>query len=106
MHLETCNQAAIEKHLWNLCNKKNRLWIQWVSTSTTSKEEIHGILTQDKHHGREHYSIKHMYHKLRGDFPKVEWWKLTCNNDGGPKWLFILQLAMLGKLYTKDQLAT
>lgn len=26
------NKAAICKHYWNLCRKKDRLWIQWVHT--------------------------------------------------------------------------
>ncbi|XP_019233163.1 PREDICTED: uncharacterized protein LOC109213791 [Nicotiana attenuata] len=52
-----------------------------------------------------HLSIKKIYNKLRGDYPKVSWKRLICNNPGYPKWIFILQLAALGRLYTRDRLA-
>nr|XP_016504704.1 PREDICTED: uncharacterized protein LOC107822661 [Nicotiana tabacum] len=51
------------------------------------------------------YSIKKMYHKLRGNFPKVSWRKLICNNLGFPKWIFNLRLVAHGKLLTRDRLA-
>lgn len=52
-----------------------------------------------------HYSIREMYNKLRGDFPKVTWRQLTCNNQGCPKWLFIMYLAIQNRLYTRDRLS-
>ncbi|XP_059301937.1 uncharacterized protein LOC132053858 [Lycium ferocissimum] len=51
------------------------------------------------------FSIKQVYNKLRGVFVKVDWRRLTCNNCGCPKWVFILQLVMLRRIYTKDRLA-
>ncbi|XP_009590345.1 uncharacterized protein [Nicotiana tomentosiformis] len=50
------------------------------------------------------FSTKQFYLKLRGTFQKVAWRKLMCNNQGLPKWIFILRLAALGRLYTKDRL--
>ncbi|XP_060216340.1 uncharacterized protein LOC132643835 [Lycium barbarum] len=53
----------------------------------------------------EQFSIKQIYLKLRGDFPKVSWRRLTCNNSGAPRWIFILYLSICGRLLTKDRLA-
>lgn len=50
------------------------------------------------------YSIRDIYNKLRGDFPEVEWRKLLCNNQSSPKWIFILYIALQGRLYTRDKL--
>ncbi|KAH0778466.1 hypothetical protein KY290_004893 [Solanum tuberosum] len=50
------------------------------------------------------FIIKSMYKKLRGDFIKVPWRRLTCNNQGNPKWIFILYLTIHRRLYTMDKL--
>ncbi|XP_019241488.1 PREDICTED: uncharacterized protein LOC109221461 [Nicotiana attenuata] len=42
---------------------------------------------------------------MQGDYQKVSWIRLVCNNAGSPKWIFILRLIAHGKLYTKDRLA-
>ncbi|KAM3216398.1 hypothetical protein P3L10_025839 [Capsicum annuum] len=46
----------------------------------------------------EHFSIKQMYLKIRGELQKVEWRRLVCNNIGLPRWI-MLRLATLLKLY-------
>nr|XP_033514893.1 uncharacterized protein LOC117279450 [Nicotiana tomentosiformis] len=46
-----------------------------------------------------------MYLKLRGDFPKCPRRRLTCNNYGAPIWVFILYLALNGRLQTIDKIA-
>ncbi|KAH0734263.1 hypothetical protein KY285_009970 [Solanum tuberosum] len=43
---------------------------------------------------------------LRGDYQKVEWRRLTCNNAACPKWIFILYLALQSRLLTRDRVAT
>lgn len=50
------------------------------------------------------FSIKKMYLMMRGDFPKVQWRKMVCNNYGSPKGIFIFRLAAHGRLPTKDRL--
>ncbi|XP_060184319.1 uncharacterized protein LOC132614001 [Lycium barbarum] len=50
------------------------------------------------------FSIKQVYTKLRGSFPKVSWRKLVCNNYGAPKWTFILYLTLHKRLYTRHRL--
>lgn len=44
--------------------------------------------------------------QLRGDFPKVEWRRLVCNNVATPNWNFIFYLALTEWLQTKERLAT
>lgn len=53
----------------------------------------------------EEFSIKKVYKDLRGEFAKVTWRRLTCNNLGSPKWIFMLYLAIHRRLYTKDRLS-
>ncbi|KAG5605449.1 hypothetical protein H5410_026941 [Solanum commersonii] len=36
------------------------------------------------------FSIKEMYKELRGEYNKVSWKRLTCNNQGRPTWIFAL----------------
>lgn len=45
-----------------------------------------------------------MYQLLRGDYSKVEWWKVVCNTVACPKWSFILYLTLHGRLLTKEGL--
>ncbi|KAG5572985.1 hypothetical protein H5410_062751 [Solanum commersonii] len=45
-----------------------------------------------------------MYKKLRGEYIKVPWRRMTCNNQGNPKWIFALYLAIQRRLYTRDRL--
>ncbi|XP_070057541.1 uncharacterized protein [Nicotiana tomentosiformis] len=52
-----------------------------------------------------HLSIKKIYNKLRGDYPKVSWRRLICSNSGYPKWIFRLQLTALERPYTRDRLS-
>lgn len=51
------------------------------------------------------FSIKQVYGKFRGEFQKIEWRRLVCNNAASPKWTFILYLALNQRLQTKDRLA-
>lgn len=128
MDIHMWNKAAINKHLWNLCKKKDRLWIQWVHTyyvkgkhmrevnPTQASWVVRKILKAKEAFAQagysyddlmklKHYSIKHLYLKLRGDFQKVPWRKMVCNNIGCPKWLFHFTLVAHGRLYTKDRIA-
>ncbi|XP_049410595.1 uncharacterized protein LOC125873778 [Solanum stenotomum] len=49
--------------------------------------------------------IKKMYQKLKVEYNKVSWRRLTCNNLGSPKWVFALYVAIHKGLYTKDILS-
>ncbi|XP_060188966.1 uncharacterized protein LOC132617915 [Lycium barbarum] len=108
--------------------KAPMLWIQWVHVYYIKKELvwevdkptaswiIRKILKAKRHFDEVGYSqqevmdmanlsIKKLYQKLRGDFTKVPWRRLVCNNVGLPKWIFTLRLAAHGKLYTITRLA-
>ncbi|XP_056685989.1 uncharacterized protein [Spinacia oleracea] len=50
------------------------------------------------------FSINLMYKKLCGDFPKVPWRRVTCNNYATPKSLFILWFVILKRIPTLDRL--
>ncbi|XP_019239056.1 PREDICTED: uncharacterized protein LOC109219090 [Nicotiana attenuata] len=54
---------------------------------------------------KEHITINSIYKMLRNEQQKMPWRKLVCNNGGMPKWIFILYMAILGKLNTRDRLA-
>ncbi|XP_075080594.1 uncharacterized protein LOC142166077 [Nicotiana tabacum] len=120
------NRAALIKKLWNLNKKKDRLWIQWIHTYCIKQQVIwkmkakqaswlvQNILGAGKNLtevniaieevlSMKEYSIRLIYNKLRGDLPKVEWMRLLCNNWSSPKWRFILYLAILERLYTRDR---
>ncbi|XP_016507264.2 uncharacterized protein LOC107824955 [Nicotiana tabacum] len=49
-------------------------------------------------------SIKKLYNTMRGEFQKVTWRILTCNNVGAPKRIFVLNLAIQKRLLTRDRL--
>ncbi|XP_016491274.1 uncharacterized protein LOC107810954 [Nicotiana tabacum] len=122
------NAAAICKLLWNLCKKKDKLWVQWVHIYYVKGRRVWdsqanqaswvirkilkaklifekvGILEQDVYQ-MDSFSIKKLYCKIRGDCPKVEWRRLICSNHGAPRWTFILYLAIYKRLLTKDRVA-
>lgn len=47
--------------------------------------------------------IKKVYISLRGCHQKVPWRRFICKASGAPKWIFILYLAILNRLYTRDR---
>ncbi|KAH0752152.1 hypothetical protein KY285_005300 [Solanum tuberosum] len=122
------NKTAILKHLWDLNKKKDKLWIVWVHTFYLKGRKPWEVIVnqaswivrkilQARHWLEEkglqiaevmetnELSINAMYKKLRGEYIKVPWRRMTCNNQGSPKWLFALYLAINRRLYTRDRLA-
>ncbi|XP_070040460.1 uncharacterized protein [Nicotiana tomentosiformis] len=121
------NMASISKLLWNLCCKKDKMWVKWVHSYYIKEQQIWeimptqvswvvqkipkirsyvqkaGIMEADLRNTTQ-FSVKKMCILMRGDFPKVQWRKIVCNNLGSEKWIFILRLAAHGKLATKDRL--
>ncbi|XP_059310338.1 uncharacterized protein LOC132061571 [Lycium ferocissimum] len=63
-------------------------------------------ITQDEPIHMTTYSIKAVYQRLQGNFLKVSWRKIICNNQGAQKWIFILWLAIQGRLTTKDRIGS
>lgn len=122
------NKATISKYFLNLCKKKDRLWIQWVHMYYVKDKllwdinptqaswvvrklikakgtfEVAGYNYEDIRNTHQ-FSIKKLYNKLRGEFQKVSWRRMMCNNYSCPKWIFVLQLVAHDRLYTKDRLS-
>lgn len=53
---------------------------------------------------QQHMSISKVYNRLRGSFEHVSWRKILCNNPSPPKCIFIIWLAVLGRLSTCDNM--
>ncbi|XP_075096596.1 uncharacterized protein LOC142174658 [Nicotiana tabacum] len=102
MDIGLWNKAAVSKQFWNLCKEKNKLWIQWVHCYYIKNKHIWEVQLNQASwimrkivKAKENFeaagynyedlrqmhdcSIKHIYHKLRGDFSKVNWRKLERN---------------------------
>lgn len=47
-------------------------------------------LREDSFKALQKFSIRKMYALLRGDFQKVTWRRLVCNNFGAPRWISFL----------------
>ncbi|XP_070050304.1 uncharacterized protein [Nicotiana tomentosiformis] len=128
LNVYTWNQAAIGKLLWNVCRKKDNLWVKWIYTYYTKGGSIWGTkivhaswmvqkifkakvvfeqasLTEDAVAKMSTYSIKKIYGLIRGEYPKIPWRRLLCNNAGVPKWLFILFMALHRRLQTQERIA-
>ncbi|XP_059285877.1 uncharacterized protein LOC132039408 [Lycium ferocissimum] len=95
------NKAAICKLLWTLSKKKDKLWRifeaqKYFEQAGYDAEDVFRLRC---------FSIKGMYSKLRVVMPKVDWRKLVCNNEGAPKWIFILYVAISRRLLTRTRLA-
>ncbi|KAK4727001.1 hypothetical protein R3W88_031918 [Solanum pinnatisectum] len=105
------NKTAILKHMWNLCKKKDRLWIVWVHTFYLKGRDpwevdikqaswmVKKILKAGKGLTERGLPV------LKGEYNKVPWRRLTYNNLGSPKWVFALYVAIHRRLYTKDRLS-
>lgn len=102
------NKAAILKHMWSLRKKKDKTWVRWIHSFylkgrnpwQVRKKQASWIvrkIMQVGHQLKERgvsitevmeakdFSIKKTYKSLRGEYTKVLWRKLTCNNLGSPK---------------------
>nr|XP_009793629.1 PREDICTED: uncharacterized protein LOC104240481 [Nicotiana sylvestris] len=125
--VELWNKAVICKLIWNICTTKEKLWVHWVHTYYVKDQAVWNVKPKNaswaiqkifqakKYFTRagmtEHdvqlmtkCSIKGIYRSLQGLCQKVTWRKLVCNNQGQPKWIFILRLALQQRLATKDRL--
>lgn len=120
------NKAVLWKLLWNLCNKKDKLWIQWVPLYYIKGGTVGAILANQaswllgnpqschlygrcwtewiEEMGVGKFSIRQIYLKFMGTLPTVSWRKLVCSKPVLPKWVFMVYLLANGKVYTKDRL--
>lgn len=124
------NRAAICKLLWNVAQKKDRLWVRWMHEYYIKGQIIismaiqpipnHAswimkkILSARKFLGevqdgvlmlqQSQFSVRKLYHELRGAGEKVPWHKLISGTIAPPKCVFITWLAMMGRLATWENL--
>lgn len=110
-----------------LQKEKDKMWVRWVHSYYIKRNQIWQFIPKQASwvvqkiikmktyvqqvsvresdlRNMTSFSIKKMYALMRGDFPKVQWKKLVCNNFGSPKWIFILRLAAHSRLVTRDRL--
>ncbi|XP_019252833.1 PREDICTED: uncharacterized protein LOC109231641 [Nicotiana attenuata] len=52
----------------------------------------------------QHFKVKEMYLKKRGQYTKVTWRRIIWNNASLPKWIFVGFLAAHRRLQTRDRL--
>lgn len=126
MSIQEWNMAAICKILWNFSEEEDRLW-QWVHMyygkdgtvwniqATQASWMVKKTLQAHKYlegagwpeatvTQMEKFSIKQVCQLLRGEYQKVTWRKLQCDNIACPKWIFILYLTLHVRLLTKERL--
>lgn len=127
LNLKYWNRAAICKLLWNLAQKKDKIWVQWVHGYYIKRQDLYEmkvpmqsswiirkIFGMREHlrklqNGREwlerdEFSMRNMYKEFVGVVEKVPWAKLLCQNAAPPKCIFIVWLLMHGKLATCEYL--
>lgn len=127
IHLLWWNKAAIMKLLWAIAFKNDSLWVKWVhayyikgrdlwevqlpiKAAWTTKKIFGCKVEVDQFGGWSkfatpgNFSIKKAYDCMRPHANKVKWARLICNNSSSPKSVFILWLALQGRLATHEML--
>ncbi|XP_058783126.1 uncharacterized protein LOC131657781 [Vicia villosa] len=122
------NQATLGKMLWNLYQKKDRLWIKWVHhfymkgkniidymPKTTASWIIraifkHNDVIMESDDWKEFdltgmYRTNRIYRELKGPNPFIPWNNLVRGNWARPREIFILWLTCQRRLQTNDRLA-
>lgn len=121
------NRATIGKLLWNVCAKKDKLWIRWIhfyyiknnfvisfQPSPTSSwilkamfKHTDKLMQSDSWRTFQTtgvYETNKVYKMLRGDRPKVSWRILLYANKARSRSMFTLWMVCQNCLPTKDRL--
>ncbi|CAK8574630.1 unnamed protein product [Lathyrus sativus] len=117
--------ACLSKLLWNLCNKKDNLWVKWIHAfyfKTTDLMQIqekqgmswilkailrHRIIITSMDNWNEmteKYSVGKVYQFLKKDDPDVVWKHMLYNNIARPRARFTLWMACHRRLATRGRL--
>ncbi|MDV3201054.1 MAG: reverse transcriptase family protein, partial [Sweet potato little leaf phytoplasma] len=123
------NITTLGKQVWHIAAKKDSLWVRWISSIYLKNQDIWqtDIKQGDSWHWKQlvkvkqklqngfsnnnwnatatgEYTIKSGYKFLIGSLSAFPWQKMTWNSLSIPKHNFIVWLAMLNKLKTRDRL--
>lgn len=121
------NQATLGKMMWNLCQKKDRLWIYWVHQYYMKQGSFTNFMPKMSASWIMKALFKHkmslmnteawkdfevtgsfktgvMYKELKFTNPKVPWKDLIRGNMTWPRSIFILWMTCQNRLQTKDRL--
>lgn len=108
INMEIWNKAALLKLLWVIAFKRDKLWVKWVhayyikrasydtirvSTQWSwilrkiidTREWLQNIGGWQVLSTGNKFSIRKTYKLLRGEFDRVHWRRLICNNEAAPK---------------------
>ncbi|RAL50897.1 hypothetical protein DM860_005253 [Cuscuta australis] len=116
------NKASIMKLNWDIHNRKDILWVQWIHTryiknenyweytprpnccnSWTQMMEVRNLFASMPK--GERYTTQQGYEWLLGEHPKPTWTDWVWNRVTLPKCQFIMWLIMRGRIQTKVRLA-
>uniref|UniRef100_A0A803PCI5 Reverse transcriptase zinc-binding domain-containing protein n=1 Tax=Cannabis sativa TaxID=3483 RepID=A0A803PCI5_CANSA len=124
--IEKWNQAAVAKHVWEIANKKDNLWVKWVHSVYIDqenwwgynapahnswywcrivkvKEEVKLIFTPDQFTGSD-FKIAHMYKMLNQEQRSFHVSKQVWRRLNVPKHNFLLWIVVQNRLKTKERL--
>ncbi|XP_074306045.1 uncharacterized protein LOC141641273 [Silene latifolia] len=126
--LKTWNRALLGKYTWWLANKKDHLWVRWIShvymkdthwsnydpppdCSWTLKKIAHSMILFKQAYTNDlwlasdkEYTVTEGYAWLRQSKPKVLWRHICWSPMNVPKWSFIFWAVQLKRLLTKDRM--
>ncbi|XP_069143465.1 uncharacterized protein [Solanum lycopersicum] len=119
--MQLWNRATIAKLCWDLANKEDKLWIEWIhvyymrgqndwqkreQASWMIRKKMQAKQIVDQVHIKEGKGmVKQIYDYLRGEQPKPLWKCLMFKNSSRPKAIFTMWILMYRNLATVDRLA-
>lgn len=127
VNMKWWNKAAISKLLWNLVQKKDRLWVKWVHEYYIKGQDVGEMVIPQQsswmvrkiigaqayvsqlQQGMEwvqqsSFSVRKLYKAFIGEPIKQPWAKMMCQNPAPPKVKFITWLLLHEKLATYSYL--
>ncbi|XP_058785046.1 uncharacterized protein LOC131659953 [Vicia villosa] len=122
------NKVSMLKLLWNIQDKKDKLWVKWLDAYYIKGKNVrHWIVPADsswivkqimksrewilddqkwqQELTLEKFHTKKWYHALRGEKPKVEWRTILYHNHARPWAKFHTWMVLMGRIPTKNRIA-